>query len=320
MDQLRGIAVLLIVVFHAGEVPVALGWEGSTRVSEFGLALRPFRVPLLMVLSGLMVGRSLAKPLPGYVRGKVRHVVWPWAIWTLAMIPLGLEWLDPATLEFWVSSTHTWYLVALAFVYALALVTRRVPALLVSAAMIALHELGVVGWPPALDILWFGAFFFVGAWLAGVRDALLEVPRAAVATVAVTTVLLTVILDMSVRSMATFAVSVAGVVVVLWLGPRLPVWRFPSWIGRNSIVTYLVHFPALFLLWPVVAAAGVNDPAFTVPALAAFTIGVSALATWLQPRTPWLYAMPAGLLGDQRRPSLPRPTPVEPVEANAGRA
>jgi len=295
MDQLRGIAVLLVVVFHAGEAPIVLGWEGSTGLAAFGIALRPFRIPLLMVLSGLVLARSLAKPARTYVLGKVRHVAWPWAIWSLAMVPLSLPWLDPASLEFWVSSTHTWYLVALAFVYALALTTRRVSGLSVAAAMLALHELGLTGWQPADDVLWFGAFFFVGAGLASVREPLLGAPRLAAVVVGLLTVLFTVTLDMSVRSVGTFGVSVAGVVALLWLGPRLPLWRFPTWIGRHSIVTYLVHYPAMFALWPLVAAAGIGNPLFTVPALIVATVGVAVLATWLQPWTPWLYAMPERL-------------------------
>ena len=67
MDLLRGLAVLLVVVLHAASHGGA-EVEGWTLVNRH---LTPFRMPLLMFLSGMLLHRSLAKPLPVYLWGKV---------------------------------------------------------------------------------------------------------------------------------------------------------------------------------------------------------------------------------------------------------
>ena len=63
MDLVRGGAIVLVVFWHAASVPDQLldGAEPGYYVRKLNAALGPFRIPTLLVLSGLLVERSLAK-------------------------------------------------------------------------------------------------------------------------------------------------------------------------------------------------------------------------------------------------------------------
>ena len=85
MDLLRGVAVLLVVVLHGSDIPRANGL-GVERWTELNLYLEPFRMPLLMFLSGTLLPRSLTKSAGAYLWGKFASIVWPLMIW-LGMTP-----------------------------------------------------------------------------------------------------------------------------------------------------------------------------------------------------------------------------------------
>ena len=72
MDVLRGIAVLLVVVLHGADIPYLNG-NGVEEWAQVNRYLEPFRMPLLMFLSGILLPRSLAKPLRLYAWGRVRR-------------------------------------------------------------------------------------------------------------------------------------------------------------------------------------------------------------------------------------------------------
>ncbi|RHZ90307.1 acyltransferase, partial [Cereibacter sphaeroides] len=79
MDFLRGLSVLLVVVLHANTANIGgetVGWW-----AEVNRHLTPFRMPLLMFMSGMLLYRSLAKPLPVYIWGKFAAIAWPLAVW-----------------------------------------------------------------------------------------------------------------------------------------------------------------------------------------------------------------------------------------------
>ena len=59
MDLLRGIAVVLVVFLHAS--PLEAGGSGGGGGWDVNLLFRPFRMPMLLVLSGLLLQHSLSK-------------------------------------------------------------------------------------------------------------------------------------------------------------------------------------------------------------------------------------------------------------------
>ncbi|HSV40260.1 MAG TPA: acyltransferase family protein, partial [Nocardioidaceae bacterium] len=83
MDSLRGLAIVLVVVFHADlEVAGATGSQLGV-VHDVCELLGPVRMPLLMFLSGMLLTRSLAKGPRTYVVGKLEQIAWPYVVWSL---------------------------------------------------------------------------------------------------------------------------------------------------------------------------------------------------------------------------------------------
>lgn len=119
MVLLRGTAVILIAVMHA----TVEGGSGAMQVVN--VLLEPFRVPMLLVVSGMLLHRSLAKPLRIYVSGKVRRILWPWLVWMVPMIAVWWATFAGNPTAFLVDYTHLWYLTVLLCCYGLAPVTRR---------------------------------------------------------------------------------------------------------------------------------------------------------------------------------------------------
>ncbi|WP_309080706.1 acyltransferase [Zhihengliuella sp.] len=316
MDFLRGLAVLLVVVMHSNEHGgVALPWW--TDANEY---LAPYRMPLLMFLSGLLVERSVAKPLPQYVRGKITAIAWPLAVWLvlyglLARDGFGIP-ADP--FRYLTSGDYLWFLIALLACYGLTVLFKPLIAalpethhwgyLLVFAAAVLLAT--AVAVEPGLrgNTLWYGAFFFLGAWARPSLRRWLDAPWAAVVPVLL---LVAAASYATVRAgVPSFAsligagLSALGIAVIVWIAPRLPqsaFQRFVTWCGRSSIVVYVVHFPVLVLLRDRVLPAGALPDTAHVLVLTAATLAITVLFVWARPWTPWLYTMPQHLQQIGRR-------------------
>jgi fucose 4-O-acetylase-like acetyltransferase len=94
IDSLRGIAVLLVVLTHVfsllfndGLIPPEVQF-----VFALDLFFSPYRMPLLMFLSGFFVAGSFQKGPKKYFSGKTRYVVWPYLIWTLVIAVQSSDW------------------------------------------------------------------------------------------------------------------------------------------------------------------------------------------------------------------------------------
>ncbi|RZU62646.1 acyltransferase family protein [Zhihengliuella halotolerans] len=307
MDFLRGIAVLLVVVMHTNEhsgVPL----EGWAEANEY---LAPFRMPLLMFLSGVLLDRSLAKPIPTYAWGKIAAIGWPLLVWlVLYGVFVDQGFGLPADLSAYIlNGNYLWFLIALLACYAAAIVFKPlIPALpvihhwlylavfagLVAVCAVSGIEPGLVG-----NTLWFGAFFFLGAWARHYiprwinAPALLSVP--VLVLVAFASIAAVPRGDLIFGSPVGAGLSLLGIAVIVWFAPRLPgsaFYSFVTWCGRSSIVVYVAHFPILVLLRDTVLSAVTLPQAAHVLVLTAATLGITLFFVWARPWTPWLYALP----------------------------
>ena len=130
MDTLRGTAVLLVILLHASE---GLRYYASSLpplIDNVNQLFEPYRMPTLAFLSGMLLQRSLAKGPARYLRGKAAKVAWPYALWSLIILGVGgsLTVHEVARIVYF-PPTYLWYLYFLLIFYALGLVLRRVPPL-----------------------------------------------------------------------------------------------------------------------------------------------------------------------------------------------
>lgn len=243
MDTLRGGAVVAVVVMHAELAVVGETGRELPLLHAVNEVLGPIRMPMLVLLSGLLVQRSLAKGWGGHLRGKVVHILWPYAVWALLDVahvqldalyygtPLRLELLWQLAYD---PHTYLWFLAYL-FAFHL-LVTPFGPAartLGIPVAFLLAAGLDPAG--SAHKFWWLFAFFLLGDLTARTLTGRVPTPVAAAAA------------------------------YVRWA----PLAR----VGRSSLVYYACHLLVLVYAARVAHAAGVTDPV-----LLWLTIVVVALA------------------------------------------
>ena len=292
MDFLRGAAVVMVVLLHASlATDGQSGWVINT-------LLRPFRMPTLMVLSGLLLERSLAKGLGRYALGKLRGVAWPWLLWSTLMVAIQTETFLIDPVEYLAVGTPLWFLGALGCSYALALLVRQVPPWVTAFVLFSLAGILQARAGALTTYLWYMSFFFVGAALRPWVDRWLSarpVWPLLLTAVAVAGAFLQVPRGLHVPFRPDQALlSVAGILAAIWLASRLPrvaPVRAVEWIGRNSIVTYLAHSLLMILVGTVVAGIGLGTSASTLVSFVV-VLALSLALTRVRPWMEWLYCLP----------------------------
>lgn len=302
MDLLRGTAILLVIAHHLRLVQQI--WDGSTpwAMVELSEALAPFRMPALLFASGLLLARSLRRPPGRFLAGKLRGLLWPWLLWSAVMLPI-LGWGHADEPLWWLNGMYIWFLAALFCYYVTGLLTRRIhPAWVALASVVAWTALPLLGvahdmvGPRPDKFVFYAVFFFAGAALRPVLARrpvpwAVTVPALAVAAAwALHAARFDAEPQVPVLTQVVVLLAVVGAVGVLQRLPRLHALRPVEWLGRNSIVPYLVHLPVIELL-----GRHIDLPAGpgTFALYYAVTIGVCVLAVLLRPVTGFLYAFPA---------------------------
>ena len=312
MDTLRGAAILLMLLWHATSIPRIEGVDVPSWLIAFNDALLPFRMPTLMFLSGLLLPRSLAKPVGTYYRGKIALIAWPYLVWVWIFLAIdGTDGYPLWTPQLYVAKSYLWFLFYIGCFYAVAPLLRRLPAFVPPLVMLVAC-FAVTAYLPH-RILFYGVFFFTGAWVArGITD----VPGLLRGRPLLVALLTAGALGLAVASGVDRGVnydplyipgSLAGVAVAV-LGAASLSHRSTTalrFVGRSSIVYYASHFPVM--LGVVALCLAVDAPWWvTVPALAVGGLAVGTLLTVLRDRVPvrWLFEAP--FLA--RRPRVSPPT------------
>ncbi|MBB2901978.1 putative membrane protein YcfT [Kineococcus radiotolerans] len=318
MDVVRGVAVLLVVVFHAGTLLRYADLPVPAVAGTLVEAVAPFRIPLLALLSGALLPQSAGKGAGRYVSGKLRGIVWPFLLWTavyaLLTWPGGLDpvgWYLPTLLH---GGSYLWYLLFLAVFYLLALPLRRVPKLPVVGLVLLLSEVLPDDTKYLERPAYLFALFVLGWWVAErpARLVRLVSSRWVFLAALVALVPATLWAPESGYGPRSFPATVAGALVVAGVAARCAdaaLLRPLRFAGRNSIVFYVVHFPVIYVLVHVAARwdgipASALLAAGVVAAVAAATVLASLRSRWRP--VEWLFTAP-GAPGPARRGPAPGP-------------
>jgi uncharacterized membrane protein YcfT len=270
MDTLRGGAVVAVVVLHSQLTTSAVTGASLEPLRSANEVLALVRMPLLMVLSGVLLSRSLAKGLRRHYVGKVRAILWPYAVWitfdlTHVMVDCALAgrplpWHMLAEV-FYDPPGYLWFLAYLFVFHVLAgLMTPGVRSLAVPVVLVlaAANLFAGVGEGGTERFLWLFPCFLFGDLLARLLPGRVPASLAAGAN------------RISLRPLAT--------------------------VGRASIVYYVVHMLvvvyAVPLLWH---GLGVRNGWLVWATTLAAALGAGYALSRVQHRKGWrwLFAWPA---------------------------
>lgn len=320
IDFVKGIAILMVVYFHAWLYLGHYGVEGLLGRSKAIFELFP--MPAFFLLSGLFAPRIATFTFAQVWKRRLAPIIWMYVIWSIVralyylLIPglngeLGeLSATNPISLAlifFWPSSSY-WFLYAL-FLFTLAFwLLRKVPtwaAVPFAGIISALFTSGIldahnIGWNRigALFVFFIGGARFspqIIAWVERTRLRFVIPLALAVGVVALA------VLFLGLRGVPflvligqTAAVAI-GCVLARYL-VRLRPLQFITYVGKQSLPIYLLH---LYVIVLVCALIGLLDPHWPryidVPlhlALVAFTVWGSLQLAKLTSKARWLYVPP----------------------------
>lgn len=273
MDALRGTAILLLLVWHASSIPFLFGVPVPEALRLANSFFRPYRMPALMLLSGMLLSRSLAKPLPTYYARKLATICWPYLLWMLIARAL---FVDTDLLPWWAwrswyATTYLWFLFFVGVYFLVAPLWQRFPRW--SPVAVA-FVLGVLLPQHSTEqrLAYFAVFFFAGHCFSTTLGAKLLASRVTPRACAIIGALLGASSMVWTESLAyntwTAPLSLCGIWAIIHLfshGSRLGSSPHLRFLGRSSIVYYVCHFPimvlvsrALLPVMPVTVVIGIS--------------------------------------------------------------
>jgi uncharacterized membrane protein YcfT len=327
MDLLRGAAILLVAFNHG----VLFSTLNSNDTASWLIVLNdfigPVRMPLMVLLSGMLLTRSVNKGWHRFIDGKLRSVLYPYAVWSVIVIALdsGLRvaqkdnnFLSP--LDVLIQPVaHLWFLYYLFIFFVVGFVLARVPSLLiVSFGLLA--TLVLPGEFQRFFVLF--SFFFLGRWLTEQATVVIPImtrPSTGWVTGSIALPLLAyfAVTGTAIRYQAlSVPLVVIAVGFFIWLSIRIehfPLTRALKYIGQKSVVFYLVQwFPVLigveFSMWIAPHSGWVSVAIATAAGLFA-----GYAAAWITDRIPitnYLFHLPSRSRSKRRtRLRVDRSTP-----------
>lgn len=303
MDIVRGAAILAVIAFHSVTILERYEFEAGLVWRNLNETLKLFRMPILIFLSGMLLPRSLAKPMPEYFWGKVRAILWPFLLWsTIHAGAAGTDLTSPYELRhLYTGGSHLWFLGFIFVYYIAAKPLSRVDPLLVAAAAFALSVISPDGEKYSERILYLMSLFFLGSAVVHYGAQVGQILRSRwiwlLAPVVLAAGYATARHDLNFGP-NWVAVSAAGFLFFAALAQRLEglhIARPLIWVGQRSIIFYVSHEIFMILLARLAQGAGVTSYAATAAAAIALSLaGGWALAAgmdrWAGVR--WLFVLP----------------------------
>lgn len=284
MDAVRGTCIFLVLVLHAmvaGEQFAAEAPEWFKAANQF---FGPYRMPTLMLLSGMLLGRSLQKPMKQYMIGKFSQIYWPFLLWSFLVLLASGQFTIINILKTPISApTVLWYLWFLTAYYVIAF---------------GLHLRDIPIWPIMIasllaslilpDFLRMNRFAFLFSFfLAGHLVVLRGLNMQNKEWLAFICLFLFIIggylsasgFDIKYKGQYFWA-PLSLFLLILWFSSYYssPVTlKIVEWIGRNSLVFYVSHFPVQLAVTRTLAYFGVMNfwPIFVSALLASLVVGIA---------------------------------------------
>lgn len=317
IDSARGIAIILVVLFHAVMYLGVAGIAGPWTLAS--TPLDTFRMPLFFFVSGLLAPSALALSFRDLFRKRLVLLLYLYVVWSTLqtaygalMPPLSAD-QDPVTWWSFASilvqpHPNLWFIYALPIYFAVAWLIRRWPRLLqlglaaVVSGVFGTGILSMVGVPWEKSGRYF-FFFLLAAHAAPVVRRL--APRIKLVHLLLLVALYGGIVVLVLRTQLRFlpfvllgaglVATATGIALAVVLS-RLRATSFLAVLGKRTLPVYLVHtFPMIAVagaLHPVADQLGSWQLIALPPALTAASILIALGIHRLLRSTPGVFSVP----------------------------
>ena len=302
MDMLRGVAICLVVIYHCTVYMYEKYPEAFAGLKYAGELVGPLRMPVLFFLSGMLLAGSIEKGPRRYALGKLNNLIYPFVVWTLVLyllyqmrevvlgLPSEINLFQALVYDPW---HHLWFLHYLAIYYVLGYFLFK--AGVVVSALVAV-TLYLVGYPAGHE--YFTAlfmFFIAGAfanrtshfsdWIDQHEKRLIW-GGLAIISVSMLGVVLGLV-PMAKHNLTYCIVAGAALPILISLTKRAEHLCFApalAYLGRNSLVLYMVHVPVGIAIPLLIERTEVN-PLYLYPGYLAIVFAICLSVVWLRRRS-----------------------------------
>jgi fucose 4-O-acetylase-like acetyltransferase len=300
------LSIFLVILFHVYLVTKDDSGQRIPSVETFNDTFAQFRMPAMLFLSGLFVPRSIGKGSKEYFVGKIRTIAYPYFLWSgimlvflaLAAQATGRSFEVKLIAEvFFHPIEHLWFLAYLFIYFIMAFALKRLNPLIPAVAFFALSLAPIAGrW---LEFWYLACFFMLGVaavqystqWARLTSSLKVAIPLAALP---LGVFVLLAQPDAAPRqdpALVLLALSaIAGTSGLMMRFGHHSALRPVRYVGENSIVFYLVHWPIAICMSQMGSIAGLPPLVlFTVSSVA--TVALSWVVAAGHARSPIVHAL-----------------------------
>lgn len=299
LDDARGLAIILVVAMHADMVPRLYGFKTYGFFEPIWEGFSLIRMPLLLLLSGFLLPNSLSKDPKEFIYGKWKFIAWPYLVWiTVRYIP-EIGNVPPWDLDVWLAAGYLWFLFYLFIYYMMALASKLsgIPHLALAILLWGIAWIDFEG----SRFAYFGVYFFMGAALwerwPGLR--LPQKPWFWSLTVLAAALAWTAngLLQDAAPLGATVLLAAFPLVLVILICQRFESARVlspVSYVGKNSIVYYVAHFPIVAVGARILDQFAPHISSWSWAILSVVSLVGCTVLSYLRVRSPlrWLFEAP----------------------------
>lgn len=311
IDVAKGIAIILVVLFHAVMYLDAVGLAGA--LARFNPLLDTFRMPLFFFMSGILAARVIRLPYRQLFRKRMLLLLYLYVVWAtaqtlflLALPPIGPGAVNSGWSELYTifvrPSSNLWFIYALPVFFTAAWLMRRWNPLVQVTGTAILATAFASGFlhtgTPWDKMGRYLVFFLAAVWLG-------PLVRWWHAVVLAGAYLLTVLamarLQLTHVPVVLLGVSVLAVMVgisIAVLLSRLPACDFLRSLGTKTLPIYLLYTFPMTALAAVLVGTGASVASgwatLLPPVLCAFSITFARLLHARFARVPGVFTVPAG--------------------------
>lgn len=317
IDTARGIAIVLVVLFHAvmylGEAGIAGPWRYASA------PLDTFRMPLFFFMSGLLAPSALRLGFADLFRRRILGLLYLYVLWSALQTTYGILMppiSEPADPESWSSLVtifawphpNLWFIYALPLYFTIAWLIRRTPVLVQLAGTAVVSATFGTGALSAVGVPWdktgrYLFFFLLAVHLSTIVRRV--APKVRLVHVVALFLLYGGVVAVQVFTsakrvpfvlLASGLVAVAAGIALSVVVSRVRWLSVFERLGSRTLPIYLVH------TFPMIAAAGALLPVadqlpaavlFALPpSLTLVSLGIALLAGRLLGRVPGVFSFP----------------------------